>query len=85
MEPSLVDYVEMHGTGTRRGDVAEVSFVASVFGGSRKSMSPLFIGSVKSNVGHGGAVRLFLYTLKINWFFFTNQHDTHPRLQELHL
>ncbi len=53
VSPKDVDYVEMHGTGTQAGDVAESASVASVFEGIRKH--PLYVGASKANVGHGEA------------------------------
>lgn len=55
-----VKYVEMHGTGTQAGDGVEMDSVSSIFAPSNKLRrridQPLFVGSVKSNVGHGEAV-----------------------------
>ncbi|KUJ15366.1 ketoacyl-synt-domain-containing protein [Mollisia scopiformis] len=57
-----VKYVEMHGTGTQAGDGVEMDSVSSVFAPPasskrmRRSDQPLFVGSVKSNIGHGEAV-----------------------------
>ncbi|KAE8392501.1 hypothetical protein BDV23DRAFT_192476 [Aspergillus alliaceus] len=45
-------YLEFHGTGTQAGDPLEASGVASVFSTSRKPEAPLYIGSIKSNIGH---------------------------------
>ncbi|KAL8736780.1 MAG: hypothetical protein Q9166_000146 [cf. Caloplaca sp. 2 TL-2023] len=59
VDPHDVDYVEMHGTGTQAGDGTEMRSVMDVFaptarkGQRRKS---LHLGSVKANIGHGGAV-----------------------------
>ena len=47
LEPSDVDYLEAHGTGTALGDTIEVSALHQVFGDA-----PLAIGSVKPNLGH---------------------------------
>ncbi|GHE12932.1 type I polyketide synthase [Streptomyces alanosinicus] len=46
-----VVYVEAHGTGTQAGDPAECTALGRVLGAAR-SVGPLPIGSVKSNVGH---------------------------------
>ena len=47
-----IDYVEMHGTGTKLGDPIEVNAVASTYGANRTQGNTLKIGSVKSNIGH---------------------------------
>ena len=47
-----IDYVEMHGTGTKLGDPIEVNAVAAVYGKNRDNNNRLKIGSVKSNIGH---------------------------------
>lgn len=48
-------YLECHGTGTPTGDPIEVAGVTSVFAPFRDPKSPLFIGSIKGNIGHSEA------------------------------
>ncbi|KAL7941084.1 conidial yellow pigment biosynthesis polyketide synthase [Trichoderma barbatum] len=54
-DPLDVSYIEMHGTGTQAGDAVEMRSVLDVFAGKRSSRSaekPLYLGSVKANLGH---------------------------------
>ncbi|KAK4184787.1 Non-reducing polyketide synthase ascC [Podospora australis] len=46
-----VTYVEAHGTGTQVGDPIEISSVREVFGSPLRKY-PVFLGSLKANVGH---------------------------------
>ncbi len=52
VEPSQIQYVETHGTGTVLGDPIEVLALAKVLGEGRSTNNPLQIGSVKTNIGH---------------------------------
>ncbi|KAK5625728.1 hypothetical protein RRF57_001444 [Xylaria bambusicola] len=54
-DPLDVSYIEMHGTGTQAGDAVEMKSVLEVFAGKRSGRTaaqPLYLGSVKANVGH---------------------------------
>ena len=52
VEPSEVDYLEAHGTGSELGDPIEVRAAAAVYGRGRDPDRPLLIGSIKPNIGH---------------------------------
>jgi acyl transferase domain-containing protein/acyl carrier protein len=47
-----VQYVELHGTGTRLGDQVEAAALGAVLGAGRGGEERLSVGSAKTNVGH---------------------------------
>jgi polyketide synthase 12 len=47
-----VQYVELHGSGTRVGDPIEAAGLGEALGAGRDAAAPLLVGSVKTNIGH---------------------------------
>jgi acyl transferase domain-containing protein/acyl carrier protein len=50
--PSEVNYVQAHGTGTPLGDPIEANALGAVLREGRAHDHPLYVGSVKTNIGH---------------------------------
>lgn len=45
-------YVECHGTGTQAGDWRELQAISRTISKNREVHAPVFVGSIKPNVGH---------------------------------
>ncbi|MDR2825225.1 MAG: polyketide synthase, partial [Deltaproteobacteria bacterium] len=52
LDKNKLVYFEAHGTGTAVGDPVEADAIGKILGKSLKGVRPLFVGSVKSNIGH---------------------------------
>jgi acyl transferase domain-containing protein len=52
LDPSQVNFVETHGTGTPLGDPIEVEAIATVYGATRAPGDPVVLGALKTNIGH---------------------------------
>ena len=52
LEPGAIDLIEAHGTGTALGDPIETHALRDVF---KERDRPLWVGAVKSNIGHAEA------------------------------
>lgn len=92
LQPEQISYVEAHGTGTALGDPIEVNAIGAILGQSRTT--PLWIGSVKTNLGHleaaagiAGLIKviLSLYHQEIPAHLHFRQPNPHIAWQELPL
>ena len=63
LAPSDVDVVEAHGTGTRLGDPIEAHALLATYGKDREQ--PLWLGSLKSNIGHTQAASGLAGVIKV--------------------
>ena len=55
LSAAAVDVVEAHGTGTALGDPIEAQALLAAYGQDRPADRPLWLGSIKSNIGHSQA------------------------------
>ncbi|GAW17617.1 hypothetical protein ANO14919_070760 [Xylariales sp. No.14919] len=72
IDPLSVSYVEAHATSTPLGDPTEVSAIAALYGqgAGRITEDPVYLGSIKPNVGHleaaAGAIGLVKAVLAVS-------------------
>lgn len=52
LTPADIGWIEAHGTGTSLGDPIEVGALAEVFPKASRNEQPLYLSSVKTNIGH---------------------------------
>ena len=65
LKPSDISAIEAHGTGTNLGDPVEVAAINRVFSNDVHRKAPLWLGTVKTNIGHCEAAAGIAGLLKI--------------------
>jgi amino acid adenylation domain-containing protein len=83
VDPGLVDYIELHGTGFRRGDAIETGALGAVLGASSARSEPCLIGAVKTNIGHLGAAAGIASTMKVALALFHREIPPTLNLEQL--
>ncbi|ORY57854.1 lovastatin nonaketide synthase [Pseudomassariella vexata] len=79
LDPSDCGFVEAHGTGTKVGDPIEATAIHHTLGQGRSVKDTLYIGSVKSNIGHleaaSGIAAVIKAALMLERGFLLPNHD----------
>ncbi|MBF2003215.1 MAG: SDR family NAD(P)-dependent oxidoreductase [Synechococcales cyanobacterium M58_A2018_015] len=83
VDPHHIDYVEAHGTGTPLGDPIEVLALGKALTEGRLTVSPLRIGSVKTNIGHLEAAAGVASLIKVVLSLQHQQIPPHLHCQQL--
>jgi acyl transferase domain-containing protein len=84
VEPGSVDFVETHAVGTKLGDYMELKAIATVFWNNEAiRYTPLWIGSVKTNIGHLEAAAGIAALIKVLLSMQHNQIPPHLHLKQL--
>lgn|GEM_PF-6138801 len=88
LSPAEIDYVETHGTGTPLGDPVEVNTLTRIFSEHHSEDKPLYIGSVKTNIGHcesasgvAGIIKAVLSLQTQKFFKHLNFQTLNPNIE----
>ena len=76
LEAKDVDVVEAHGTGTMLGDPIEAHALIATYGRAHTPEQPLWLGTIKSNIGHTQAASGIAGLMKL---VVAMQHERLPR------
>ena len=83
-----VDFIETHGTGTKLGDPIEVRSLQKVYGAEPTRTHPIYLGAVKTNIGHleaaaglAGMMKIILSLQNELWPKNIHFHQQNPYLE----
>ena len=76
LSPEEISFIETHGTGTVLGDPIELEAIKSVFKKNRSAKNPLYVGTVKTNIGHTEGTAGIAGTMKV---ILSMQHRKIPQ------
>ncbi|MDQ3021354.1 MAG: SDR family NAD(P)-dependent oxidoreductase [Bacteroidota bacterium] len=83
VNPNEINYLETHGTGTPLGDPIEVNSLARVLTKDRSEENLLYIGSVKTNVGHLEAAAGIAGVIKTSLALYNKEIPQHLNYKKL--
>ena len=78
-----INYVETHGTGTPLGDPIEVNSLKEALNSNRNNIETLYIGSVKTNIGHLEAAAGIAGIIKTSLALYNNEIPKHLNYKKL--
>jgi acyl transferase domain-containing protein/acyl-CoA synthetase (AMP-forming)/AMP-acid ligase II/acyl carrier protein len=83
VKPNEINYLETHGTGTPLGDPIEVNSLSEALSKGRKKDETLWIGSVKTNIGHLEAAAGIAGVIKTSLALFKKEIPKHLNFNNL--
>ena len=83
VKPQQIQYVETQGTGTPLGDAIEVRALGSVLKQKRSPQMPLWLASVKTNIGHTETASGLASLIKVVLSLQHQQLPPHLHLQQV--
>jgi acyl transferase domain-containing protein/acyl carrier protein len=88
LSPADIDYIEAHGTGTPLADPIEFNALTNIFSEYHSDEKPLYIGSVKTNIGHlesasgvAGVIKAVLSLQSHKFFKHLNFKKLNPAIE----
>lgn len=78
-----INYIETHGTGTALGDPIEVEALANALASRDKNLPPIWVGSIKTNLGHTEATSGLAGLIKVILMMRKKSIPKHLNIKEI--